>query len=195
MRCRERADAADNRKLILQTARSLFDAYGVNEVSMHQIAKTAGIGQGTLYRRYAHKGELCSDLMEDTSHALQAEIEATIARLRADSAEARLGAVLDLLVDFIEAKSRLLIPLHNVYMSEKESSAFFRSPFYLYLKDTISSLVEDAMPAAGNDCPSFLSHTLLSTLNPIAYLQLRGDLGFSVDEIKQHYRKLFLRSV
>ncbi|RUS46761.1 TetR/AcrR family transcriptional regulator [Cohnella sp. AR92] len=192
--CRERSDAADNRKLILQTAKNLFKTYGVSEVSMHQIAKTAGIGQGTLYRRYAHKGELCSDLMEDTNRALMEEIEVTLGKLADASPSERFGAVLDLLVDFIEEKSQLLIPLHNVYLSEKDSSAFFRSPIYLHLKDTISSLAEATCGPEEPNCPSFLSHTVLCSLSPVAYLQMRGDMGFTKEEVKQHYRKLFIRA-
>jgi Transcriptional regulator len=195
MRCRERADASDNRKLILQTAKTLFDTYGVNEVSMHQIAKTAGIGQGTLYRRYAHKGELCSDLMEDTANALVEDIDATLEKLKEAPTEERFGALLDHLVDFIDAKSQLLIPLHNVYMSEKDTTAFFRSPIYLHLKNALSSLVEERLRGEDEaDCPAFLSHTILCSLNPVGYLQMKGDLGFTKEEIKQHYRKLFIRS-
>ena len=59
---KERRDATENRKLILKEAGALFEKFGVDAVSMHQIAKSAGIGQGTLYRRYSHKGELCMDM-------------------------------------------------------------------------------------------------------------------------------------
>ncbi|WP_237566266.1 TetR/AcrR family transcriptional regulator [Paenibacillus sp. EZ-K15] len=49
---------------ILDTAQALFNKYGVEDVSMHQVAKTAGIGQGTLYRRYPSKSKICFTLME-----------------------------------------------------------------------------------------------------------------------------------
>src|SRR5690242_18987874 len=58
----ERRDAAEHRQRILEVARRLFAEQGVEAVSMHQIALAAGIGQGTLYRRYANKSELCLDL-------------------------------------------------------------------------------------------------------------------------------------
>src|SRR5215471_19498441 len=59
----ERRDAAEHRQRILEVARRLFAQQGVEAVSMHQIALATGIGQGTLYRRYANKGELCMDLL------------------------------------------------------------------------------------------------------------------------------------
>ena len=50
---------------------------------MHQIALAAGIGQGTLYRRYRHKGELCMDLMRERHERFVEEITALL-----DAAEA-----------------------------------------------------------------------------------------------------------
>jgi len=51
----ERRDAAENRQRILATAIRLFEQFGVEQVSMNQIATEAGIGPGTLYRRYRNK--------------------------------------------------------------------------------------------------------------------------------------------
>lgn len=70
----ERRDAAENRERILNAARKLFADHSVNEVSMHQIAQAAGIGQGTLYRRFAHKGELCNALMMDRAACFMQEV-------------------------------------------------------------------------------------------------------------------------
>ncbi|MGB8000475.1 MAG: helix-turn-helix domain-containing protein, partial [Anaerobacillus sp.] len=61
----ERRDAAENRQRILDAAHKLFEQNGVERVSMNQIAAEAGIGAGTLYRRYRNKGELCLDLIKD----------------------------------------------------------------------------------------------------------------------------------
>src|SRR5438477_373209 len=74
----ERRDAAENRRRVLAAARELFAERGIETVSMHDIAQTAGIGQGTLYRRFPHKGALCHVLLEDN---MQKFHEAIVARL------------------------------------------------------------------------------------------------------------------
>src|SRR5213080_2904657 len=52
---RERADAARNRIKVLAAAEQLFSARGVAAVSMDDVAASAGVGKGTLYRRFGDK--------------------------------------------------------------------------------------------------------------------------------------------
>lgn len=68
---RERADAARNRVRILEAAARLFAARGVSEVSMDDIAAEAGVGKGTVYRRFGDRGELAGALLGARAEALQ----------------------------------------------------------------------------------------------------------------------------
>src|SRR5207245_5303681 len=61
---RERADAAANRQHVLTAARHLFEQRGVEQVTMDEIAHAAGVGKGTLYRRYPDKAALVVALMD-----------------------------------------------------------------------------------------------------------------------------------
>ena len=68
---KERADAARNRLRILDAAERLFAARGVAVVSMDDIAAEAGVGKGTLYRRFADRGELAVALLSSHGERLQ----------------------------------------------------------------------------------------------------------------------------
>jgi AcrR family transcriptional regulator len=58
-----RADAQRNRERLLVAAADLFRARGL-DVSMEDIAREAGVGVGTLYRRFRNRDELIDALFE-----------------------------------------------------------------------------------------------------------------------------------
>ncbi len=71
---RERADAIRNRERILAAAARLYAECGVEQVSMDAIAEAAGVGKGTLYRRFADKAALAAALLDSRESELQAAI-------------------------------------------------------------------------------------------------------------------------
>lgn len=58
-----RADAARNRQLILDTAAEVFAEHGL-DAGYDEIARRAGIGVGTVYRRFPERAELVQALFE-----------------------------------------------------------------------------------------------------------------------------------
>ncbi len=74
-----RADAARNRLLILDAAREVFAERGL-DVTLADVAEHAGLGIGTVYRRFTSKDELVDavferffhDMAEAADHALAA---------------------------------------------------------------------------------------------------------------------------
>lgn len=68
---RERADAARNRLRILAAAERLFAVRGVVGVTMDDVAAEAGVGKGTLYRRFGDKGGLALALLDERERELQ----------------------------------------------------------------------------------------------------------------------------
>jgi AcrR family transcriptional regulator len=71
---RERADAARNRIKVLAAAEELFAARGVAAVSMDDVAAAAGVGKGTLYRRFGDKSGLAAALLNQRESELQAAL-------------------------------------------------------------------------------------------------------------------------
>ncbi len=111
----ERKDAAANRQAIMDAARDLFAIHGVAPVTMADIAKEAGVGKGTLYRRFAHKGELCLALLDKKLQAFQ---DGSLAHLRQMTAEhqsymAQLDYFLDALVHFVTENLPLMCEIDN----------------------------------------------------------------------------------
>ena len=59
-----RADAVRNRARIVETARVVFAARGA-DASMDEIARTAGVGIGTLYRHFPTREALVEAVFHD----------------------------------------------------------------------------------------------------------------------------------
>lgn len=68
---RERADAARNRRSALSAAERLFRARGVENVSMDDVACEAGVGKGTLYRRFGDRSGLVRALLDEREREFQ----------------------------------------------------------------------------------------------------------------------------
>jgi AcrR family transcriptional regulator len=67
----ERGDAARNRALLLQAARGLVAARGAEAVTMDDVAATAGVGKGTLFRRFGSRAGLMMVLLDEDERASQ----------------------------------------------------------------------------------------------------------------------------
>ncbi|MGW0663304.1 TetR/AcrR family transcriptional regulator [Streptodolium elevatio] len=109
---RERADAARNRRRILDAAGELFAAHGVENVSMDAVAAASGVGKGTLFRRFGDRAGLAAALLDERESVLQEAILRGPAPLGpgevgdepdpADRAEAFVRAYLDYAFDNLE---------------------------------------------------------------------------------------------
>jgi AcrR family transcriptional regulator len=71
---RERADAARNRVRVLQAAERLFAEAEGRAVTMEQVAAAAGVGKGTLYRRYPDVAAIATALLDEHERELQEEL-------------------------------------------------------------------------------------------------------------------------
>ena len=67
----ERSDAARNRQLILAAAEALFERDGVSCTSMDAIASEAGVGKGTLFRRFGDRASLVFALLDSVEREFQ----------------------------------------------------------------------------------------------------------------------------
>ena len=67
----ERGDAARNRALLLDAARRLVGERGADAVTMDDIAAAAGVGKGTLFRRFGSRAGLMMVLLDEDERVSQ----------------------------------------------------------------------------------------------------------------------------
>jgi AcrR family transcriptional regulator len=176
----ERRDAAGSRRRLLDAARGLFKSRGVDGVSMYEIGRAAGVGQGTLYRRFEHKGALCSALLAEQ---IEDFYEETWERVETGErpALARLVWFLDRLAGFNERNAELLGAIRDATGGERRVE-MYRNPFYGWLRATVVALLRRAeeegeiRPNADLECAADI---LLAALNIDLYLYQRRELGMS----------------
>ncbi len=67
----ERGDAARNRTLLLEAARRLITERGTDAVTTDDIAAAAGVGKGTLFRRFGSRAGLMIVLLDEDEKVQQ----------------------------------------------------------------------------------------------------------------------------
>lgn len=70
----ERSDAARNREALLAAADELIETCGVDAVTMDAVAARAGVGKGTVYRRFESREGLMAALLNRSETAWQAAV-------------------------------------------------------------------------------------------------------------------------
>lgn len=75
---RLRVDAARNQQRIIDAARELFADRGL-EITLDDVAERAGVGVGTVYRRFANKRELVSEVFSGHIRDFAAAAEEALA--------------------------------------------------------------------------------------------------------------------
>jgi AcrR family transcriptional regulator len=188
----ERRDAAEHRQQVLEAALRLFTARGVEAVTMAEIASAAGVGKGTLYRRYADKGQLTLALMDACVRHLQDEVAAEHASC--DSSEPALTqveAVLDRLIGWTEEHTAWLGVISDQAAGERRA-AVHCGPLYSWMHAVLVELLERAVAngEAAIDDSVYTADALLAALDVDLYLFQRRQRGYSPEQISAGLKRL-----
>jgi polyketide synthase 12 len=70
----ERADAARNRRLLLATAREIVAGPGADKLTMDGLAERAGLGKGTVFRRFGSRAGIFQALLDDDEREFQEQV-------------------------------------------------------------------------------------------------------------------------
>jgi AcrR family transcriptional regulator len=155
-----RADALRNRELVLEAARTVFSAGGP-EASLEAVAKTAGVGIGTLYRHFPTREALFDAVYRHEAQQLAALAE----RLQTEASPVEaLRQWMYSLVKFVATKKGMSAALALVV--SKDSDLFSYSSDLLMR--SADGLLERAM-AAGEIRNDIGPDDLIRTLVGICY--------------------------
>ena len=70
----ERADAARNRRLLLTVAREMLATEGADKLTMDALAERAGLGKGTVFRRFGTRAGIFQALLDDDERDFQRQV-------------------------------------------------------------------------------------------------------------------------
>lgn len=180
---------------IIEKARQLFNEHGVEAVNMHQIAKKAGIGQGTLYRRFPNKGALCMSVLDSQFEQFMANTMRDLTEKAAQPVVIRLSAFIQSLLFFsLELREYIRPILSAICAEEKNNQDWFLAEPYTFMHATVSGLLEEAA-AAGQLRPQILptiaASLLISSFSPELMAHF-AEQGYSKEFISEQYRATFI---
>ncbi|MFD0418536.1 TetR/AcrR family transcriptional regulator [Streptomyces sp. NPDC127108] len=171
----ERADAARNRLRILDAARRLLAADGFAELSLDAVAKEAGVGVGTVYRRFHNRAGLVYALIEDNETRFQ-EAFTRHCEDGAPAAHERLRAFLHGMAELVDENRELLLLAEASAPAGRYHSAPFRRHH-----EQIAAMVTELAP--GVDA-AYVADLLLMAYTPGLFDFQRTERGWDVDRIK-----------
>jgi AcrR family transcriptional regulator len=138
----ERADAARNRARVLAAAAELFRSRDdPRAVTMDDIARAAGVGRATLYRRYPDVGSIAEALLGDHERELQEQLLRGAPPLGPGAPPAeRLAAFYEAMAAFLDRHLPLVLAL------DAGAARFTVGAYGFWRAHVRSLLVEAAVP-------------------------------------------------
>lgn len=178
-----RADAERNRDAVLAAAGRLFDeASDPDQVSMDAIAAAAGVGKGTLFRRFGDRTGLVRALYERRARHLHDTLtESLVAPTPATSgvgARPPAERALELL------RALLRFKMDNRVLTLALENAGGGSPYRTEMYDRAHALLTDLVTRArGPRSAEYLAHALLSAVRSdlVEYLREWPDQRWDTD--------------
>lgn len=184
----ERADAARNRRRIVAAATRLFAERGVSAVSMEAIACEAGVGKGTLFRRFGDRAGLVHALLDEHERNFQEKV------IRGEPPLGPGAPPVERLVAFGRGLLEQLETHGEILLAAETGPRWvrFNHRVYAFNRAHMTMLVHEAAPALDAD---FTAEALLSPLGADHYAFLRGAREMPQERIVRGYEDLVRRII
>jgi AcrR family transcriptional regulator len=182
----ERADAVRNRERILCAATRLFAERGAGCVSMDDVADAAGVGKGTLFRRFGSRASLAAAVLSEREREFQEGFIRGQPPLGPGAQpRERLIAFGEAMLETLEAHSELLL-------AAETGPARYTHPAYGVHRLHVTLLLHEADPECDAE---LLAESLLAALGAELFVYLREVRGMPLSRLKQGWRELVLRTL
>jgi AcrR family transcriptional regulator len=174
----ERADAARNRKKILDAARRLVVEHGMDRVSMDMVAGAAGVGKGTIFRRFGDRAGLAHALLDEHERQFQESFIRGEPPLGPGAPPAeRLRAFGHAMIEQLEEYGDLVLAAES-----GSPCARFRAPSFRAHRAHVTTLLTELDPRLDAD---YHADSLLAVLAADQYRHLRREREMPIERIRE----------
>ena len=140
-RPKERADAARNRRAILDATTALLAEHGAEAITMDRVAAAAGVGKGTIFHRFGNRAGLLHEMVAESALSLMDAIVSGPPPLGPGAAAS------ERLLAYFEAMAQLMInnaELMDVYRTVPPHPR--TEEFHSFWDNHITTLLREARP-------------------------------------------------
>jgi AcrR family transcriptional regulator len=177
----ERIDAVRNRAAIIEAAERLLRERGAEAITMDRLACEAGVGKGTLFRRFGDRASLFHALLDESERRLQEGF------IRGPAPLGPGAPTVERLVAFGRALLDLTYERGDLLLAALPTSPTLRyeSAVHAAYRAHVTHLLEELDVAD----PDYLADALLAALAPDLVLH-QVQRGMTIDECKQGWETL-----
>lgn len=184
----ERSDAARNRERLLLAARELIEQGGAAALTMDRLAEHAGVGKGTVFRRFGSRAGLMLTLLNDSEAAFQARF------LFGPPPMGPGAAPLERLIAFGTERIAYVVEFGDLVLAAGHASrGRFEVPAVALWNQHVEMLLREA--GVQSPEPWLMAGSLTATLDPERLLHLIRDHGVTRDRLAVSWRDLVTRVV
>ncbi|MBF6454123.1 TetR/AcrR family transcriptional regulator [Nocardia cyriacigeorgica] len=137
----ERADAARNRRAILDATRALLTEHGAEAITMDRVAAAAGVGKGTIFHRFGNRAGLLHEMVAESALTLMNAVKDGPPPLGPGAPAG------ERLIAFFEAMAWLVIDNRELMAAYRTEAPHPRTAeFHRFWFDHITALLREARP-------------------------------------------------
>lgn len=152
---------------LIDSARELALEGGYPAVTMHDVADRAGVARATVYRYFATKDHLLTEVAATWAHRITGDIDALAV---GDTPVERLTALLERIVGVAAQELTLTSAIIQAVTSSDSSVDDARTVLFLFVRDRLSAAIGDPVPGR-EEVEIVLGHVLLAALVSLASLR------------------------